>query len=222
MRPPPELDQSGYVRLVRRRLGMNQRELAAALGIAASTISRAEARRSRLDLATFTRVLRATGLRLVVVDAENRRVHPLREPPATRDLADRRFPAHLELVLDPAPGEWWGDCFGLVRPPETFHRDPAARLAHREVFHRLRGVLAHGEPVDWRTRVAEERERAQRLIDQRAARHPTGVVPYRRSRRRPATPATSVGPRARDRDHPARRTRGPAVDRAARPDRGVG
>lgn len=94
---------------------MNQREFAAACAVSASTVSRTEAGRTTISLAPLAQLMRAAGLRLVVVDENKRRVPPLKEPLATRDLADRRFPAHL----DPEPGEWWGDHFGLVRPPET-------------------------------------------------------------------------------------------------------
>ena len=117
MRSHPQLNVAGYVRQVRRRTRMSQREIAAACDISPSTISRAEAGRTVVSLATFSRLLRAAGLQLVVVDDHKRRVPPLREPPQTRDLADRRFPAHLDLILDPEPGEWWGDQFGLVHHP---------------------------------------------------------------------------------------------------------
>jgi len=48
-----------------------------------------------------------------------------------RDGAGRHYPVHLDTVLDPLLGEWWGDRFGLARPPETFHRDRARRDAQR-------------------------------------------------------------------------------------------
>jgi hypothetical protein len=44
--------------------------------------------------------------------------------------AERRYPAHLDTVLDPAPGEWWGDRYGLARPPETSVLEPS-RAARR-------------------------------------------------------------------------------------------
>lgn len=200
MRREPQLDVGGYVRQVRRRTRMSQRELAAACAVSPSTVSRTEAGRSAVSVATFTRLLRAAGLRLVVVDAERRRVPALKEPPATRDLADRRFPAHLDLILDPEPGEWWGDHFGLVRPPETFHRDPAARYAHRQVFHAERGVLVHGEPRDWRDRVQRDRARFEREDARRRARYDVGVIPYRRSSGSRSRPRATVDHHARHRD----------------------
>lgn len=200
MRREPQLDVGGYVRQVRRRTRMSQRELAAACAVSPSTISRTEAGRNALSVVLFTRLLRAAGLRLVVVDAERRRVPALKEPPETRDLASRRFPAHLDLILDPEPGEWWGDHFGLVRPPETFHRDPAARFAHRLVFREQRGVLVHGETVDWRDRVQRDRARFEREEARRRARYDVGVIPYRRSPSSRSRPRTTVDDRARHRD----------------------
>ena len=45
----------------------------------------------------------------------------------TADGADRRYPAHLDTILDPEFGEWWADSYGLARPPETFRRNRAYR-----------------------------------------------------------------------------------------------
>ena len=201
MRSHPQINVAGYVRQARRRTRMSQRELAAACAVSASTVSRVEAGRTVLSLTTFSRLLRAAGLRLVVVDEHKRRVPPLKEPPETRDLAGRRFPAHLDLILDPEQGEWWGDHFGLVRPPETFRRDPATRYAHRLVFHRCRGVLVHGETTDWRQRVIEDRRCYQHILQHRQSRFAPNTIPYRRSARARLRPAASVPTHVRDHDH---------------------
>lgn len=185
MRSDTQLDVAGYLRQARRRTRMSQRELAAACRVSASTVSRAESGRTELSLPLFTRLLRAAGLRLVVVNDDLRRVPALVEPPDTRDLAERCFPAHLDLILDPERGEWWGDRFGLVRPPETFHRDPAARHAHRLVFHELRGVLVHGEPTDWRARVERDKARFAEDDGRRRARHSPDEIPWRRAATKP-------------------------------------
>jgi transcriptional regulator with XRE-family HTH domain len=143
---------AGYVRQVRRLSSTSQRELAEYVGMPQSTVSRIEAGTRVPGIATLVRILEFAGLRLEVVDKEGRICAPLEEMPATRDWGGRRWPAHLGLILDPLPGEWWGDRFGLVRPPETVRRDPAARARHRDVFHRLRGIGATSEPLDWRDR----------------------------------------------------------------------
>ena len=80
---------------------------------------------------TFMRILAAAGLHFVVVDDKGRIVQPMAEWGDTRDGAERLYPAHLDTILDPEAGEWWGDIYGLVRPPETFWRDRAARDAQR-------------------------------------------------------------------------------------------
>ena len=43
------------------------------------------------------------------------------------DLAGRRLPAHLDTILDPSYGDWWGYRYGLTAPPETFRRSRAYR-----------------------------------------------------------------------------------------------
>jgi hypothetical protein len=75
----------------------------------------------------FQRVLAVAGLQLAVVDAERRIVAPMAEWGDTRDGAERLYPAHLDTILDPEPGEWWADVYGLARPPETFRRNREAR-----------------------------------------------------------------------------------------------
>ncbi|MPZ64825.1 MAG: helix-turn-helix domain-containing protein [Pseudonocardiaceae bacterium] len=139
-----EFPVSGYVRQARRRAKLNQRELAERAETSQSTIARAETGSGALTVPVLLRVLRAGGMHLAVVDGRGRWVPPLQEPPETRDLAGRRFPAHLDLILDPHSGDWWGDRYGLLRPPETFHRDPRARLAHRQQAHAWRGIGTHG------------------------------------------------------------------------------
>lgn len=153
---------AGYVRQVRRRTKTSQRELATYLKLAHSTISRIESGARTPTIATFAKILRFAGLGLAVVDGDGRFCAPLEELAATRDWGGRRWPAHLGLILDPLPGEWWGDRYGLVRPPETVHRDPAARRRHREVFNRLRGVAAVSDIREWRERrVVDSRRLAE-------------------------------------------------------------
>lgn len=127
---PRRVPVSEMVRKVRRLAGLSQRELAGATGLASATVSRLESGRRTPTVALFERILRVAGLRLVVVDAEGPAVLPMRLWDGTTDGAGRRYPAHLDLILDP-DGEWWGDVYGLTQPPETFHRDPERRAAQR-------------------------------------------------------------------------------------------
>lgn len=83
------------------------------------------------SIVTLRRLLRVADVDLVAVDEDGRLLQPLTTWDDTRDGAERRYPAHLDTVLDPAIGEWWGDRFGLARPPETFHRDRKRRDAQR-------------------------------------------------------------------------------------------
>jgi transcriptional regulator with XRE-family HTH domain len=130
-RRPEGLFVAGVVRRVRRIADMSQRELATAAGTASSTVGRIEAGVLQPSLALLLRVLAVAGLRLVVVDAEGRVVQPMADGDDTRDAAERRYPSHLDTILDPEPGEWWGDVYGLMHPPETFHRDRARRDMQR-------------------------------------------------------------------------------------------
>ncbi|BBF99921.1 MULTISPECIES: helix-turn-helix domain-containing protein [Pseudonocardia] len=122
-------DVSGLVRSVRRRADLSQRELAERTGLSPATIGRIESRSLIPAFHTLVTILAVGGVRLVAVDGENRQVTPMEDPPGDdlRDGAGRRFPSHLDVILDPAPGEWWGDRYGLARPPETFLRDRTMR-----------------------------------------------------------------------------------------------
>jgi transcriptional regulator with XRE-family HTH domain len=110
--------------------GLSQADLAEAAGLSQSTVHRVETGSLKPSLDVLQRILAAADLQLVVVDGERRLVEPMREwislpdEDAVRNGAGRRYPAHLNVVLDPELGEWWADIFGFARPPETFYRDP--------------------------------------------------------------------------------------------------
>ncbi|MEQ3551561.1 helix-turn-helix transcriptional regulator [Pseudonocardia nematodicida] len=130
---PAVPDVAGLVRAVRRRADLSQRQLAELTGLARSTIGRIESRTLAPSLETLGAILAVAGLRLVTVTADNELVTPMADPPTDdlRDGAGRRYPSHLDTIIDPGPGEWWADRYGLARPPETFHRDRALRDAMR-------------------------------------------------------------------------------------------
>jgi transcriptional regulator with XRE-family HTH domain len=125
------LPVSGLVRRVRRLADMSQRELAVAAKVAHTTIGRIESGALVPSLVVFDRILAVADLQLVVVGADGRVVLPMVDWDDARDGAERRFPSHLDTIIDPRPGEWWADQYGLVRPPETFQRDRAARDLQR-------------------------------------------------------------------------------------------
>ncbi len=120
---------SGLLRRARRIAYLSQRELARRAGVAPSTVARVESGAIVPTLPAFERMLAVAGLRLVVVDDDGHVVAPMRDIPDTRHLGGWRYPSHLDVILDPRSGEWWGDNYGLARPPETFHRDHDRRRA---------------------------------------------------------------------------------------------
>jgi DNA-binding XRE family transcriptional regulator len=134
---------------------MSQREMADAVGVAAGTIGKVETGAVVPSLALFRRVLAVARLHLVVVDSTAHVVPPMRTWDELCDGAGRRFPAHLDTIIDPKPGEWWGDVYGLTRPPETFRRDRESRDMQRarsqwEVrVAKFRSVPPPPYPPDW-------------------------------------------------------------------------
>lgn len=118
---------SGIVRRVRRTADLSQRQLAEKADVSATLIGAIETGVRTPSLPVLQRILRAANLRLVVVDRRGRAVLPLEVWQDTEDGAGRRYPAHLDTILDPEFGEWWADGFGLARPPETFRRNRAQR-----------------------------------------------------------------------------------------------
>ncbi len=134
----------GLVRRVRRLADRSQRELAVAARVSQGTVSRIEAGTLVPSVEVLVRILGVAGLRLVAVDGAGRVVRPMGDWDDTRDGAERRYPSHLDMILDPEQGEWWADVYGLARPPETFHRD---RL--------LRDLMRRRS--QWEVRVAQNR-----------------------------------------------------------------
>jgi transcriptional regulator with XRE-family HTH domain len=117
----------GLLRRARRMADLSQRQFAKAARVAPSTVGKIESGQLVPSLDVFQRLLAAAKLHLVVVDGNGHVVEPMRESEETRDGADRRYPSHLDTILDPRPGEWWADAYGLARPPETFYRNRKRR-----------------------------------------------------------------------------------------------
>ena len=133
---------TGIIRQVRRRADFSQRELARWAHLSPSAVGAIESGRLTPSVPTLQRLLNAANCQLVIVDANGRLVVPLMVWDGVADLAGRRFPAHLDTILDPEQGEWWADGYGLVRPPETFRRSRAARDWQRRQSRR--DVREHG------------------------------------------------------------------------------
>ena len=167
------------------------------IGCDASDVTRLEAG-AGAAVALVERALAAGGLTLVVVESSPadgdaaglRFVPPLLEFGDCRDGAGRRYPAHLPLVVDPVRGEWWGDAYGLVRPPETYYRSKVLREVRRR---ESRWQLRHDvRPPDvplalMRAAVPERVFQAARAAHRRAC-HTGGVS---------STPAATATPTER-------------------------
>lgn len=129
---PAFADPVGLVRAARRRADCSQRELAERAGVSHSTVARIESAALVPSLTMLRRLLAVAELQLVAVDPAGRLVLPMGDDrDDLRDGAERRYPTHLDTILDPPPGEWWADRYGLTSPPETFHRDRGLRDARR-------------------------------------------------------------------------------------------
>ncbi|MFF5175317.1 helix-turn-helix domain-containing protein [Micromonospora sp. NPDC000089] len=127
----PPWPVAGVVRAIRRRADASQRELARKAGLHPGTIGRIESGSLTPSITVLCRIIAVAGQRLAVVDEAGRVLIPMGDREDIRDGAERRYPSHLDTILDPEPGEWWADVYGLARPPETFYRDRAVRDAMR-------------------------------------------------------------------------------------------
>jgi transcriptional regulator with XRE-family HTH domain len=131
-------DLPGALRRVRRRADMSQREVAAAAGISASAVAKAESGTRDLPTSLLARIAEVAALRLALVDGNGREVGPMSDA-AVRDMSGRRFPAHLDTRY--GDEDWWhGEHrYQRDRPRYTFDR----RRDLRDEFR-----LAMGTPED--------------------------------------------------------------------------
>jgi transcriptional regulator with XRE-family HTH domain len=123
---------AGLVRRARRIGDLSQRQMARFAKTSPATVGKVETGRLIPSVDLLERLLGAAGLYLTVVDQNGRVILPMKTWDETLDGAERRYPAHLDTILDPEDGDWWGDVYGLVSPPETFHRDRVYRDARRK------------------------------------------------------------------------------------------
>jgi transcriptional regulator with XRE-family HTH domain len=156
----------GLIRKVRRTADLSQRELAGKAGLSQSTVARVESGTLVPSLDVLQRLLACADFELVAVDQDRRLVLPMRDAEWTRDGAERRYPSHLDTILNPPPGNWWSEIYGLHCPPETFIRDRAHRdemRARHQWETRPRKFGNTSPPSVW-----VERERAARIREERA------------------------------------------------------
>ncbi len=143
----------GMIRRVRRIADLSQREMAQRAQVSAATVARVETGTLTPRLSTLQRLLAVADLRLVVVDDGRHVVAPMQQWQDVEDGAGRVYPAHLDTIVDPRPGEWWADKFGLARPPETFRRNRGIRDLERRRSQwevrvaQHRGVPPPSEPI---------------------------------------------------------------------------
>lgn len=148
----------GLVRRARRIADLSQRQMAGRAGVSPGTVGRVESGTMTPSLAVLQRMLAAAGLCLAVIDHDGHVIQPMEIWDETLDGAGRRYPSHLDTILDPRPGEWWADQYGLARPPETFHRDRRYRDAARKLSQWEVRAAQHRadpqppDPHEWRRR----------------------------------------------------------------------
>jgi transcriptional regulator with XRE-family HTH domain len=152
-------DLPGALRRVRRNADMSQRELAAAVGVSAAVVAKAESGTRDLPTSLLARIAEVAALRLALVDGNGQEVGPMSDA-TVRDMIGRRFPAHLDPRY--SDDRWWHgpDRKYRTQPSYTFDRRRDLRDGHRE---RVGTPDDHRQPQqgDSPAQRAEERRRAQ-------------------------------------------------------------
>jgi transcriptional regulator with XRE-family HTH domain len=126
-----QFDLAAALRRIRRLVDMSQRELAAATGLAVSTLGHAEAGTRDLSVGGLVRAAALAGLRLALVDDTGREVAGMTGD-AVRDRGNRRFPAHLDTRY--SEEAWWHGPhrYDREQPWYTFDRDRSLRDRYRK------------------------------------------------------------------------------------------
>jgi HTH-type transcriptional regulator/antitoxin HipB len=123
-------DLPGLLRRIRRTADLSQRELAREVEVSKSTIAAAESGKGGLDVVVLARAACLAGLRLVLVDEQDRPI-PAMADDAVRDMSGRRFPAHVDTRY--SDERWWHGPSRYTRrqPWYTFDRDRGRRNGYR-------------------------------------------------------------------------------------------
>lgn len=114
-------DLPGALRRIRRLADLSQRELAAASGLSASLIGHVESGSRDVTVGVLVRLAALAELRLALVDSSGDEVQPM-SGGAVRDMAGRRFPAHLDTRY--GDEAWWHgpERYSRPQPWYTFDR----------------------------------------------------------------------------------------------------
>jgi transcriptional regulator with XRE-family HTH domain len=120
---------SEFLRQLRRRLDLSQRELARRAGVPKSTVGDVEAGRIDPGLGTLERLLEAAGLRLEVVDRTDRPVDFHGDTSQPLDAAGRRLPPHLDARLRHPGSDPQYPSLLRPGPAWTYHLDRSRRDA---------------------------------------------------------------------------------------------
>jgi transcriptional regulator with XRE-family HTH domain len=103
-----DLSLGAWLREVRRRAKLSQRELAAVAGIALRTLDRLESGEiTNPRLRTLDALARAGGCFVAIVDGDGNVIVANPQDAVASDRAGRRFPAHLR-VRRTWGRDWWG------------------------------------------------------------------------------------------------------------------
>jgi transcriptional regulator with XRE-family HTH domain len=164
------------IRRVRRIADLSQADLAHRLGVTPSAVARWESGAKQPNLVRLQEVLAVAGLRLAVTDDHGSHVPPMRSD-AVRDMAGRRFPAHLDVrptdetpdhrgikkpQLGTAPGRWWRDWHRAKTDDGDRHTDD--HVTEAEVHVARQALREHwSERAKQRRHEAEEARRAKGL-----------------------------------------------------------
>jgi transcriptional regulator with XRE-family HTH domain len=116
----PAFDLTSVLRRIRRSCDLSQRELARAVEVSAAAVAHAEAGTRDLPARVLARAAELAGWRLAVVDVSGKEVAGMADD-AVRDLAYRRFPAHLDTRY--ADEGWWHDAHHWSRAQVWFTYD---------------------------------------------------------------------------------------------------
>ena len=198
---PPGFDVVGIILRCRRTADLSQRELAAVLGVSASTVARWETGERIPNAVTVGKIAELAGYRLGLFDHHD---EPVKAAPreTLRDRGGRRIPPHLDVVLHEdtvwrpnalLPGGW--ECLKhTIHTPRRWwrdvQRDQDARTAAEQAsgcvpFHsdrggsrrRCRDIPTPRDHAHWAAVVREIHQTRQQAMEVTRAHRPKQPEP---------------------------------------------